>query len=90
MGPEFGSKLEGYILIIVKALYSLCTSAARFHEHLADTLRNRGFRQFCADYNFWICDQGKCYNYLASFVDDVLVSSKDLMVVIDALKTCTP
>ena len=85
-GPEFGPDLEGRILIIVKALYGLRTSAARFHEHLADTLRNLGFHQSRADANFWIRDQGEHYEYLASFVDDVLVWSKDPMAVMDALK----
>ena len=32
-GPEFGPKLAGKRLIIVKALNGLKTSAARFHEH---------------------------------------------------------
>jgi hypothetical protein len=32
-GPEFGD-LEGHILLIHKALYGLCTSGARWHEHL--------------------------------------------------------
>ena len=41
-GPEFG-ELEGHTLVIEKALYGLCTSGARFHEKLADTLRNMGF-----------------------------------------------
>ena len=43
-GPEFGPNLQGRVLIIVKALYGLRTSAARFHEHLANTLRSLGFR----------------------------------------------
>jgi hypothetical protein len=30
-GPEFG-QLEGHYLIIVKALYGLCTSGLRWHE----------------------------------------------------------
>ena len=49
-GPEFGHELEGRILIVVKALYRLHSSAARFHEHLADTLCNLGFWQSCADH----------------------------------------
>ena len=36
-GPEFG-ELEGHTLIIVKALYGLRSSGARWPEHLADYL----------------------------------------------------
>jgi hypothetical protein len=41
-GPEFG-QLEGHYLIIVKALYGLCTSGLRWHERFTDCLRNEGF-----------------------------------------------
>ena len=47
-GKEFGP-LEGHILKIVKALFGLQTSGARFHEKLADTLRNMGFTPSLAD-----------------------------------------
>jgi hypothetical protein len=41
-GPEFG-QLEGHYLIIIKALYGLCTSGLRWHECFTDCLRNEGF-----------------------------------------------
>ena len=56
--PEFGPELKGTILTIVKSLYGLRTSAARFHEHLGDILRSLGFRPSKADPNFWIRDKG--------------------------------
>jgi Reverse transcriptase (RNA-dependent DNA polymerase) len=43
-GPEFRDVgLEGHVLIIVRALYGLKTSGARWHDRFADTLRNEGF-----------------------------------------------
>ena len=36
-GPEFGAKICGKKRIINKSLYWLKTSAARFHEHLAES-----------------------------------------------------
>jgi hypothetical protein len=42
-GPEFGSTLCGRNLVINKSLYGLKTSAARFHEHLAESLLSLGF-----------------------------------------------
>ena len=38
VGPEFDHALAGRVLIIVRSLYGLRTSAASFHEHLADNL----------------------------------------------------
>jgi hypothetical protein len=37
-GPEFGVDLHGKNLIIDKSLYGLKTSAARFHEHLSESV----------------------------------------------------
>ena len=38
-GPEFGPELEGRVMLVVKSLYGLTTSAARWHEELSKTLR---------------------------------------------------
>jgi predicted fused transcriptional regulator/phosphomethylpyrimidine kinase len=43
-GPEFGAKSHGKNLIIDKSLYGLKTSAARFHEHLSESLLRLGFK----------------------------------------------
>jgi hypothetical protein len=42
-GPGFGVNLHGKNLIIDKSLYGLKTSAARFHEHLSESLLRLGF-----------------------------------------------
>jgi hypothetical protein len=43
--PEFGASLHGKNLIIDKSLYGLMTSAASFHEHLAESLPRLGFKK---------------------------------------------
>jgi hypothetical protein len=43
-GSEFGTTLCGMNLIINKSLYGLKTSAARFLEHLAESLLRLGFK----------------------------------------------
>ena len=42
-GPEFGP-LEGHLLVIVRALYGLRTSGARWHDRYADVMRIMGFQ----------------------------------------------
>jgi hypothetical protein len=44
-GPEFGAKLHNKNLIIDKSLFGLKTSAARFHEHLSESLLKLGFKK---------------------------------------------
>jgi Reverse transcriptase (RNA-dependent DNA polymerase) len=41
-GPEFG-ELQWHTLVIIRALYGLRTSGARWHERFSDTLRDLGF-----------------------------------------------
>jgi hypothetical protein len=45
-----------------------------------------GFRPTKADTNFWIKDVGTHYKYLATYVNDVLVYSKEPPAVINELK----
>ena len=84
-GPEFG-ELQGLPLIVDKGLYGLRTSAARFHEHLATKLREMGYLPSKADYDFWYKDCGDHYEYVATYVDDVLIYSRKPMEVISKLK----
>jgi len=77
-GLEFGEK-EGKCIIIKKALYGLCSSAERFHAHLADTLRSFGFKQTRYDNDVWIrLDNSKQhYEYVCTHVDDFMICSKN-------------
>ena len=84
-GPEFGP-LQGRILIIVRALYGLRTSAAVFWAHLSVTLQQLGYKQSKADPNLWFRLHDGRYEYLATYVDDVMAWSKDPIEVINALK----
>ncbi|MGH7974543.1 MAG: reverse transcriptase domain-containing protein, partial [bacterium] len=84
-GKEFG-EFAGCVMIFVKALYGLKTSAARWHEHMSDTLRDMGFTQSKADTNLWYRVFGNTYDYVAVYVDDLLVLGKHPMNVIDILR----
>ena len=75
-GPEFGDK-AGHTLLIRKALYGLRTSGARFHERLADTLRDLGFTPSYADPNVWMRDAGDKWEFVCVYVDDILSALVD-------------
>jgi hypothetical protein len=85
-GPEFGSNLHCKNLIIDKSLYGLKTSAARFHEHLSESLLNLGFKKTKHEPDLWMVDKASHYEYLAAYVDDILIWIKDPMAVIKALE----
>ena len=54
-GPEFKSfGLEGHVLIIVTSIYGLKSSGARWHDRLADVMRDMGFSPCKAEPDIWM------------------------------------
>jgi hypothetical protein len=85
-GPEFGS-LEGKFLIVEGGWYGHKTAAATFHTHLSATIRKMGFVPSEADLDLWLRQASDgSYEYIASYVDDLIVISKEPMKVIDKFK----
>lgn len=85
-GPEFGPKLVGKRMIIFKSLYGLKTSSARFHEHLSEKLRQIGYTPSKAYLDLWILKKCDHYEFIARFVDDVLIFSRDPLSIMNELK----
>jgi hypothetical protein len=56
-GTEFGVDLYGKNLIIDKYLYGLKASAARFYEHLRESLLRLGFKKTKHDPDLWMVDK---------------------------------
>jgi hypothetical protein len=84
-GPEFGN-LSGHLLIIDRALYGLRTSGARWHDRLADVLRDMGYFQCKADPDVWIKDYDKHYEYVLVYVDDIMFIGKNPQAFFDSLR----
>jgi len=83
-GHEFGP-LQGHTLIIYKAQYGLRSSGLRWHEKLADVLRDMGFFPSKADEDIWMRDMGDHYEYIAVYVDDLAIASRDPATITTAL-----
>lgn len=75
-GPEFGP-LQGHTFVIYKALYGLVGSSGAFRRHLCGTLRKLGFVSSFADPDVWFRDAGDKYEYVATWVDDLLAAMKN-------------
>ena len=75
-GEGFGD-LQGHTLIIHKALYGLKSSGLRWHERLYDSLRDLGFTPSKADSDVWYRRVDDYYEYIAVYVDDLAIASKN-------------
>jgi hypothetical protein len=84
-GPEFG-QLEGHYLVIIKALYGLCTSGPRWHERFTDCLCNEGFSPCKAEPDIWMRLNGNLYEYVATYVDDLCLRTLDPKSFTDTLQ----
>ena len=84
-GPEFGP-LEGHLLVIVRALYGLRTSGARWHDRYADVMRIMGFHPCKADPDVWMKDCTTHYEYVLVYVDDLMFIGKKPQEFFDSLK----
>jgi hypothetical protein len=60
--------------------------AAQFHEHLSQSLLRLGFKKTKHDDDLWMVDKSSQYEYLATYVDDILIWRKDPMAVIKSLE----
>jgi hypothetical protein len=87
-GREFENYAQhGHLLVIVKALYGLKTSGARFHEKFADSMRQLGYLPSKADHDVWMKDCNLHYDYVCTWVDDLLYAGKDPKSFFDSLET---
>jgi hypothetical protein len=89
-GPEFG-EFENRTVIIVKALYGLRSSGSAWHSHFSDHLRSMGFTPSRADMDMWYRKQrrpngSEYYEYLAVYVDDVLIVSHDPQAIVKEIE----
>jgi hypothetical protein len=85
-GPEFGER-EGHTLIIRRALYGLRSSGLRWWETFSEVLIDMGFFPSKAEDDLWMRDKGDHYEYIARYVDDLAVASKDPGMIMDELMT---
>ena len=83
-GPEFGDR-QGHTLIIVKALYGLKSSGLRWHERLSDVLRAMGYIPSKSEPDIWMRDCGDHWEYIAVYVDDLFIVSKNPSAIIETL-----
>jgi hypothetical protein len=70
-------------LNIIKALYGLKSSGACYHDYWADEMHEQGWFPSKCDPDVWMRDKGDNYEYLAVWVDDILMLVKTQMDSLD-------
>ncbi len=85
-GPEFGER-EGHVMVIVKAMYGLKSSGLRFWEVLSDVLEDMGFERSKAENDIWMRRAGDHYEYIAVYVDDLMIASRMPGKIVDMLES---
>ena len=71
----------------MKSLYGLASSAARYHEHCSEQLSKLGFKPTKADSDLWFRQhEWGHYEYIARYVDDIMVFAKDPMAIMKELE----
>jgi len=85
-GHEFGDRC-GHILLARRALYGLKSSGLRWSERFYGALIDAGFTLSKAENDIWMRDCGDHYEYIAVYVDDLLIASKkpqDIITMLEA------
>lgn len=95
LGKEFNlldsSIVPGSTATVEKALNGLPTSANRWHQHLAESLRQLGFTPSRYDQDVWWYQLRKDptspgYDYLGTHTDDLMIVAKDPQQYMQALQ----
>ena len=90
-GPEFGSEDKGKRALVCRALYGLKSSGAAYRNHFADALVELGWTSCKAEPDVWMRQAtndatGEAYyEYLLTYVDDVLAISEKPRRIIDGI-----
>ena len=71
-------ELQGHILVIHKALYSLKCSGLRWSQRIHDIMLQFGFKSCKAVLCVWLREMKNKYEYIAKYVDDLLKHLKHL------------
>ena len=88
-GPEFGTE-QGNIYLVTRALYGLKSAGASWRSHFAQVLVDLGFKSTRGDPDVYIREAvrpngEKYYEYLLSYVDDILILSHNTKPIIEEL-----
>ena len=84
-GSEF-EELQGHILVIHKALYGLKSSGLRWSQRFHDIMLQLGFKPCKADPCVWLRKMKNKCEYIAIYVDDLLIASEKPHQIIQDLK----
>ena len=75
-------ELQAHILVIHKALYGLKSSGLRWSHRIHDVMLQVGFKPCKGDPCVWLRELKTKYEYIAIYVDDLLIASDKLQQIV--------
>lgn len=63
----------------------MCLSGQRFNKHFGQCLHNLGFEQTNCEANIWIQDAGNVYEYVTTYVDNLCLTVKEPLKLLNDL-----
>ena len=81
----FGDR-KGHTLVVRKALYGLKLSGKMWSERSADVFMKMGFTKSKTQDDIWMRDAGDHYEYIARYVDDLAIASRNPKAICDELE----
>ena len=84
-GPEF-EELQGHLLVIHKGLHALEIPGLRWSQRIHDIMLELNFRPCKADPCVSLREMNDKYEYIAIYVDDLLIASEEPHKIIQDLK----
>jgi len=87
VADEYFGKRAGHILLVQRALYGLKLSGKMWAKHSARIFCSMGFERSKTQDMIWIRDAGDHYEYIAQYVDDLAIASKNPKAICDVLET---
>ena len=70
-----------------KSLYGLSSSGIRWNETLGRCLSDLGFKRSKCESDIWYRDKGDHYEYLGTYVDDLVIVSRDCQAILKLLQS---
>ena len=83
--PE-NEELQGHILVIHKALYDLKSSGLRWSQRIHDIMVQLRFKPCKAEPCVWLSKMKDKSEYIAIYVDNILIASEEPQEIIQDLK----
>ena len=77
---------QAQVCKLLKSLYGLKQAPRQWYLKISELLKSLGFTPHPSDKALWVSKSGDCVVFLCMYVDDIMVTSKDLTLTMSTIK----